>query len=79
MTFLRAKTDEDDPCLINSKDIGLIVLMNDKTEEFPYAIRAWISAEERWITFGEFETEAAAEAKFSAIERAANGQQSSNP
>ena len=73
MTFLRARNDEDYPCLVNTNELSTIILMKYDEREFPYAIRAWVKTDERWVTFGEFETEAAAEAKFNQIERAANG------
>lgn len=73
MTFLRAKDPEDNLCLVDTKDLGPIILMKYDDREPQYAIRAWVREEDHWVTFGEFETEAAALSKFGQIERAANG------
>lgn len=74
MSFLRAINDEGQPCLVNTNEIATIILMEYDEREFPFAILAWVKEDEHWVTFGEFETEAAAEAKFTQIERVANRQ-----
>lgn len=73
--FIKGSDSEGTQCLIPVKDISKILLLKYDYEverEYPFVVSAIVDLPNEaceWITLGEYQTEAAAMAKFGELER----------
>lgn len=74
--FIKGIDFEGTECLVPVKDIKKIMLLKYDYEverEFPFVVTCILvdpaSGESEWITLGEYQTEAAAQSKFTQLER----------
>lgn len=74
--FIKGIDSEGTQCLLPTKDIKKILLLKFNYEvglEFPFVVTCILvdptSGELEWITLGEYQTEAAAQTRFTQLER----------